>query len=311
MGARMKIERAEHAAQMRTNPLAWRDWARGSIQYDSGPRLLDGAIIQRWAGSAAEMRQPPLDHHYVSFHQGGAKRVQRRGGRQSRLVDVPLHACTTVEAGSAYHWSTEGPIAFAHIYIQPDRYARTIAETFDRDPAGIEFEERIGMVEPLTSQLVQTLVDKATEGDSGKMAGDYYLDTLLVRLFENAGRRLRDRHRLVLTPHTLRKVRDFILARLNTRITLDELAEIAGYSRFHFARAFREATGLPPYAYLINERIGFARQLLAETELPIDEVARASGFATHAQFTTKFKQLTGMTPSRYRDLATSRSFQKP
>lgn len=298
---------SESFAGGRTNPLSWRDWARGGGSYDSGPRHLDGAIIQRWTGSAAEMRQPPLDHHYISFHQGGPKRVRRRSGRTSRVVDVPLHACTTVEAGSAYTWTTEGPIAFAHIYIHPDRYASTIAERFEIDPARATLAEQIGEFEPLTAQLLQTLVTRATRGAEWDLAADHYLDTLLVRLYEQAHRlnSAADQPRMVLAPHTLRKVREFVMAHLDARISLDDMAAVAGYSRFHFARAFRDATGMPPYAFVIRERIAFAQQQLRQPDLAIDAIARASGFATHAQFTTKFRQLTGMTPSRFREIISS------
>ena len=127
-------------------PLEWRDWTKPIVARDSGPRFLDGAIVQAWAGSAVRMSQPPLDHHLIVLHQGGPKRVSRRQGREVRSVNVAMHACTTVEAGNTYEWTTEGPIAFAHIYIRPERFARVIGDVYGRDPDSVGFGERIGQM---------------------------------------------------------------------------------------------------------------------------------------------------------------------
>ncbi|MGH7805748.1 MAG: helix-turn-helix transcriptional regulator, partial [Candidatus Binatia bacterium] len=81
---------------------------------------------------------------------------------------------------------------------------------------------------------------------------------------------------------------------------LDELAAEAGASRFHFARAFREATGVPPHRYLTLRRIERAKELLLQTEIPLVDVALASGFASQSHFTLRFRETVGVTPRRFR-----------
>jgi AraC family transcriptional regulator len=81
---------------------------------------------------------------------------------------------------------------------------------------------------------------------------------------------------------------------------LDELAQVAGLSRFHLCRAFRETTGLPPHAWLTRARLAAARRLLRSGDLPVRDVARACGFASPNQFATSFRKHIGVTPTAYR-----------
>ena len=283
------------------SPLDWREWTRPHVVRDTGPRFLDGAIVQAWSGSAATMAQPPLDHHLVVLHQGGPKQVSRRHGHDVRSVNVAMNSCTTVEAGNSYDWTTEGPIAFVHIYVRPDRFADVIGQVYGRSPDAVGFAERIGHYDPLTAQLALTLAQDHDDEPVWRMTADHYLDSLLVRLAATTTYgALHTPARLSLTPNTVRRVRDYILAHLAEPITLDHLASVAGYSRYHFVRAFRDATGHPPYSYVINQRIAHAQLLLATTREPVAAIAYACGFATHAQFSKKFRDLVGQTPADFR-----------
>ncbi len=283
-----------------TSPSQWRDWA-GGIDGEPSVARFDRAILQRWSNTDAVMRQPALDHHLIVLHQGGAKRVQRSVGRHRQVADVAVNASTTVESGSVYRWQTEGPIAFAHLYVAPDRFAQIVGETFDRDPATVGFAESFGRYDPHVAQLFDLML-ATHNGPDWAMIADYYLDALLIRLasISRVGGVFKAPPRLALAPFTVARVRDFIQANLGSRISLADLAEVAGYSRYHFVRAFKLSTGFPPYAYLLNERIAAARAMLANSDIPVAAVASRTGFASHAQFSTRFRELTGTTPIEYR-----------
>ncbi|MDX2210504.1 MAG: AraC family transcriptional regulator [Sphingopyxis sp.] len=294
-----------------THPLRWREWASQQPLYDSGPTQLNGVIVQRWAGSAARMQQPRLTHHYLTFHEGGAKRVTRSGEGLPTHRDVPLHAVTTVAAGNAYDWTTEGPIAFTHVYIDPQRYHDTIASHRGDVPNIAQFAEVFGRFDPLLCRLLHRLVQRSLVSDTDIMAAEMLVDGILLRLFDSLAAGTETSDRIVLTEANLKRVRDYVAVNLHARIVIDDLAALTGYSRFHFARAFARATGLPPYSYVINQRIAAAQRLLRETDWPIEAVASATGFSSHAQFTTTFRQLTGTTPSRYRGAASHGPVQNP
>jgi len=79
-----------------------------------------------------------------------------------------------------------------------------------------------------------------------------------------------------------------------------QLAREAGYSTDHFSRIFLNATGLRPQDYLIKARIDRARQLLAETDLSVGEIATSVGFVDIFYFSRLFRQRTGQPPSAFR-----------
>ncbi len=105
-----------------------------------------------------------------------------------------------------------------------------------------------------------------------------------------------------LNPRSLRRVTDFIEAQLNEELTIEVLAKEASLSPFHFARAFKGATGTTPHRYLTYRRIERAKTLIAEGELPLVEVADECGFSSQAHFSRRFKQLVGTTPGEYRGI---------
>lgn len=290
------------AAPVRHHPLSWRDWAASPRTQTTAPRTLGGAIIQRWEGSARQMNQPPLDHHYLVVHLGGDKRVTRTHAGRSLVRDVRNGSFSAIAAGSAYRWRTAGPIAFGHVYLEPDWFARTIGEGLDQDHARIDLHEEVGTFDPLIGQLLSAIVRASATDDVATMQQEAALETLLLRLFERQSNAARLDERVRISVASVRRVCDFIAANLDHALTLDELAQVAGYSRFHFVRGFRAATGMPPYAYLLHQRIARACEMLGERGVPIAAIAAATGFATHAQFSSRFRQMTGVAPTAFREM---------
>jgi len=90
----------------------------------------------------------------------------------------------------------------------------------------------------------------------------------------------------------------FLSARLDRRVTLEEVAHAVGLSRYHFLRVFKRATGLSPHLFRTQRRIDLARRLLRQGQTLVD-VALDTGFADQSHFTHKFKQFTGATPKQY------------
>ena len=87
---------------------------------------------------------------------------------------------------------------------------------------------------------------------------------------------------------------------LDEEISLQNLAEIAQLSRYHFARAFKHSFGLPPHRYHMSRRMERAKSLLEERARSVTEVGLMLGFAETSSFTTSFRRAVGVTPSDYR-----------
>lgn len=101
----------------------------------------------------------------------------------------------------------------------------------------------------------------------------------------------------------LRRARDLIDRDFGEPLDLDAMARAAGYSRFHFARAFAEAYGEPPRTYLTRRRIERAKTLLRTANLSVTEICLLVGFGSLGSFSSRFRRLVGQTPSAYRSAA--------
>ena len=103
-----------------------------------------------------------------------------------------------------------------------------------------------------------------------------------------------------LPPGALRRVKEYIDAHLDMHVDIATLANIAGFSMFHFARAFKRSEGVTPHSYLLERRVERARKLLASTNLSFSEIARASGFSDQGHLARHFRRRFGVSPSTFR-----------
>lgn len=103
-----------------------------------------------------------------------------------------------------------------------------------------------------------------------------------------------------LTPRQLSRVEQYIAGNISKEVSLMELANLAGLSRFHFIRAFKKSTGLAPYQFVIAKRVESAKQLLSKGQLSISEVTTAVGFNNSLQLNRAFRRLVGIAPIAYR-----------
>ena len=79
-----------------------------------------------------------------------------------------------------------------------------------------------------------------------------------------------------------------------------QLAEKTGISEVYFRRLFQQAYGMTPKQYICSIRLRRARQLLAESRMPIGAVAAECGFASLYHFSRAFHEASGISPSEYR-----------
>jgi len=93
----------------------------------------------------------------------------------------------------------------------------------------------------------------------------------------------------------------YIKQYLEEPLSLEHLARYVAYSPFHFARIFKERTGLSPMYYVSSLRLQRAKQLLLNTNLSVRDVSMEIGQQSLGTFTTRFKDRVGMSPAHFRD----------
>jgi AraC-like DNA-binding protein len=161
-------------------------------------------------------------------------------------------------------------------------------------------------------------LDIVIEGDDARPALPHWLDSDWLEPVMDGGERIGT---LVLIPATLRrkaaavqgglpryKLRravEFVDANLDRVIHLKDMARVADVSLFHFHRQFKKTTGLTPHQFIVRRRIEQAKVLLAQSDLPIIDVAVRVGFVDQSHFTTTFRKMTSMTPRIYRNAVLS------
>ena len=120
----------------------------------------------------------------------------------------------------------------------------------------------------------------------------------LVRRYATAERRTPDRGGLRFGQ--LRRLEELIDQNLDRTLRLQELADAVQLSLFHFVRAFKQSTGVPPHRYILRKRVDRAKCLLRDTSLSLVEVGHRCGFVDQSRFTAVFHRFTNATPGAYR-----------
>jgi AraC family transcriptional regulator len=151
------------------------------------------------------------------------------------------------------------------------------------------------------SSLTDLLVDRlwgCPPADSTRLLADSLMIALLAEL--GSLDRQVEVSKGGLAPWQVKRVTEHLEANLAGDVSLAELAALVRLSSFHFCRAFRQSTGLPPQAWQRRLRCERAQELLLATDLSIGEIAVAVGYETPQAFARMFRAETGAAPTDWR-----------
>jgi AraC family transcriptional regulator len=108
-----------------------------------------------------------------------------------------------------------------------------------------------------------------------------------------------------LAPWQERRAKEAMSANLDKDISIAQLASECGLSSSHFARAFRQATGWPPHRWLLERRLETARDLLLNSQMPLQKIANACGFSDQSHLSRTFRRMVGTSPAAWRRIRSS------
>ncbi|MEL6461303.1 MAG: AraC family transcriptional regulator [Cyanobacteria bacterium J06621_15] len=94
---------------------------------------------------------------------------------------------------------------------------------------------------------------------------------------------------------------EYIENNLDSKISLTDLATIAGTGKFYFSRLFKSSTNISPYRYVLQQRIERAKKLLRCTDMPICNIALECGFSNQSHMAKYFRMVVGTSPKKYRN----------
>jgi AraC family transcriptional regulator len=266
-----------------------------------------------WAGLEAarnravptsELDAPPLTHHRLVLVTRPPEEWEMRYDGVKRHVPPPAGSISLVPAGSPVLWRWSGSLHSLHIFLEPGLVERVGTEAFGLDPARLTVPPLDALDLPHLRAAMQAVDAELTAGGAGgRLAAESLANVLAVHLLRHVvapGRAARGRDG-TLPRGRLRAVVEYVDEHLDAGPTLAEMAAVARLNPYHFARQFKQATGLPPHQYVILRRVERAKHLLrAGTDLSLAEVAARAGFYDQSQFSHHFKRLVGVTPSQFR-----------
>ena len=261
-----------------------------------------GAAIQRYRGGPNEGRKAASPQHILTMCSRFPARFERSVGSHAPVSYVrapgtfhlvPAGVCPMIRARSDYE---------VIVCAMDASLVNEVQAELDRRP-GSELRLRADVEDPAAQQLIKLLVADLAEGDpAGRLYTDHLIHALVYRflvLGREGDPQSTAKQVSALPRHILRRVIER-MRNLDTESSLQVLAKESGYSRVHFVRMFRAATGYPPHTYLLKLRVDRARELLAKPTLSLTDIALECGFSSHSHLSRVFRQVLGATPSEYR-----------
>ncbi len=274
---------------------------------DGGPIDLDDFKRKSWSGiSAEQVRVEPISYDYAlktSAHFLILMNIYRKDGEilvdgQKRTTIKDLrNKLTYIPAGAGVSgWSQLlKPAAYTAVYFNQNTNDEDQVKLQDIPPA-IAFEDHMlrSIVQAFSAILRDSTID--IDGYSETLAA------LIVYELKRLRRQWKQPalHEGGLSLQQMQRVADYIEGHLRDRLTIADLANLVELSRFHFIRAFKKATGVPPHQFIIQRRVERAKEMLADGRNSVTEVALGAGFNGLTQLTRAFRQIVGVTPTTFR-----------
>ena len=226
--------------------------------------------VRGYRFGAADVEVPPLRDHVVVAYRRGTTIRRGVGGIWTTGTPGP-GAVSLLTRAVASRWVWPDDIEVVHVYLPADVLARACRDMYDRDVRDVTLRDEVQADDPAIHRTALMLAQEAELGGPGcgllVDALACQLAVLLVRAHadvvfdEPAGAGL--------TSAQERTVRDHVEEHLHERITLDDLATVAGLSRCRFLRRFRRSTGTSPHDFVLDRRVARAQVLARRTGMPL------------------------------------------
>ncbi|MCC3776860.1 AraC family transcriptional regulator [Streptomyces sp. UNOB3_S3] len=224
-----------------------------------------------------------------SFHCRGASHTSGAGMVMAFNPDEVHDGRAAAELGYQYRI----------VHIGPSVVSDTLADAADGSAGAMPLFVRPVLTDPVLTGALARLHEALVQ-QAGSLVREELLTTAVLALAERGATRAPRRRTLVgeAQRRAARQARSLINEAFLEPISAQELAAVAGCSRFALYRAFRSEFGMPPSDYQRLLRLRRARQLLTDGQAPADAAASA-GFSDQAHFNRWFKRTYGITPAVY------------
>jgi AraC family transcriptional regulator len=256
---------------------------------------------------ASDVVLPPLECLWLILTgETAPERTENRCDYARYRGDGLPRAVNLVPPRVESRWRWRNVCESTQYQLSPALVAKVAEEAFDLDPARVCFPVRY--YDRSSPEVIDTLTalrrELLTGGPGGRLCAESLANVLVVQLIRRMSNRQGSSGVIRgsggrLARHALRAVEEYIDAHLDQNIALADLADVARLSEFHFARLFKQTTGLSPHQFVIHQRVERAKRLIAAGRLSLAQIAGDVGFSDQSQLSRHFKRLVGVTPKRF------------
>jgi AraC family transcriptional regulator len=275
----------------------------GAVTVASDDLGWNGVWLRGYRYAGLDVLVPPVrDFTIVSYCRGTTVMERRCDGAWTKTHCAPGDVSLLTRSQlSHWHWTEE--IDVSHVYLTEHFVSGICAEVADRCVADVRLHDVLKSHDPIVTAAVAAITGEAQQHALGSaLYVEAAATQLAVHLLRNyaAATFHEPSGKGKLSPGQIRWLTEYIDSRLHESLNLETLAAVVGLGMWTFTRHFRESFGRTPHAYVIERRIDRAQRLLAQSSLPIKEVAAVCGFADQAHMTRVFQTHLHTTPAALR-----------
>ena len=275
-------------------------WRENSDCISSSAELgWEGIVVEHHIAQPGEKPLTATKHYFVELATGLS--YGERPDRRGRFLPYSKQpgAMSLYTEGILPHLYPSTQTELIACALEPDFVAKIAEELETRSPSAIT--EKVGFQDEGTAGLIKLLDDESrTGGQLGQLYSEHLVHALTQRLLLRGTATEECLQTSALPRKQLQRVIDKMQAGIRMDIDLHSLAKESGYSKSHFLRMFREATGITPYQYLLRLRLKLAQRMIKEGSSKLVDIALACGFSSHTHMSRMFRQAIGVTPGEYR-----------
>ena len=275
--------------------------ARLSSEAVSTDAIARGVAIAPYSGAQGDGPKHTSDKHFLTMCSKYPSRFEAGRGANGKVYTKRPGSLSLVPAGACPLMRAETEFDLVVCALDSALVCALDSE-LERRPGG-ELRLQANFQDPAAQQLMTLLVADANEGyTTEKLYTEYLAQALVVRtlfLGRQAKPQTNNRRTSALPGHVLRRIIERMQS-FDSDLSLQALANESGYSRVHFVRMFKAATGSSPHNYLLNLKLERARELLKNPSMSLIDIALDCGFSSHSHLSRLFHKFVGVTPSAYR-----------
>jgi AraC family transcriptional regulator len=268
----------------------------------SRQRRWNGIVVERYRTDDVNVvARLPLA--LVTLHLGPPVALVQTRHKQVYRRRINRGDITVTPPGEPKEWRHRGHAEFAALWLAPALIKRIAAEASGIKPERVEILHNFGTRDSQIERIGLSLLSELEhEGFGARLYVESLANELavhLLRRYSTAGVAARP-SATMLPGYKLRRVTEYMNDNLGKDVTLSGIARTLGMSPYHFARVFKQTTGLAPHQYLMARRVARAKSLLRETDLSITEIAHRVGCTSQSHFSVLFHRATAITPRMFR-----------